>query len=432
MARTLVQAAAVVTMNDAGDVHEPGYLGVDGERIVYVGGEAPPEAEWRDAARIDGTGCCLIPGLVNAHTHTGMTTMRGAADDLPLMEWLEGTIWPMEARLVPDDIYWGSMLGIAEQLRGGITTMADLYMHSEETARACADTGMRAALGGALFGVRPDADRQLAEARETAAAVRGTGERLDFWLAPHAVYTCPPVFLEQVVELAIELDTGIQTHLAETAGEVADCRSEHGDRTPTEVMRDAGVFTRPVIAAHCVHVTAMDVAILAENGVSAAHCPVANMKLASGILDLDLLESAGVNVALGTDGAASNNNLSILGEMRVAALVEKVRRGDPAALPAGRALEMATRGGARALGLADRIGQLAEGFAADFTLVRQDAVSCAPSTNAISNLAYSLGAGDVDTVFIAGRPVVRDGRLLTIDEREIKARARQLIERIAG
>lgn len=430
MARTLVQAAAVVTMNDAGDVHEPGHLGVEGDRIAYVGDEAPSGADWATAERIDATACCLIPGLVNAHTHSGMTTMRGVADDRPLMEWLEGTIWPMEARLSAEDIYWGSMLGIAEMLRGGVTTMGDLYMHSEQTARACAETGMRAVLGGALFGVRPDADRQLEEARATAAAVRDMGERVDFWLAPHAVYTCPPAFLERVVELATALGAGIQTHLAEAASEVADCKRQHGGRTPAEVMCDAGVFTRPTVAAHCVHMTEADAEILAEHGASVAHMPAANMKLAVGIADIGLFERAGVNIALGTDGAASNNNLSILNEMRIAALVQKVHTGDPASLSAGRALEMATRGGATALGLADRIGQLTVGFVADFALVRQDAVSCAPSMNAISNLAYSLGAHDVDTVFIAGEPVVRDGRFLALDEREVKARAREVIDRI--
>jgi len=428
VSRLLITGATVVTVDDAGTVHTPGVVAVDGERIAHVGPEAPEGFE--DAERIDGEGCVAIPGLVNAHTHSGMTVMRGAADDQPLMPWLEERIWPMEARLTAEDVYWGASLACLEMLRGGVTCFADMYKDGEQAARAAADAGIRALVGEALFGVQPGAEDARRRAVETAQAWAAGGDALvRMGLAPHALYTCPPDFLGEVVDDARTIGLPLQIHVSETEGEVARTREQFGGRTPVAVLDDLGVLSVPLLAAHCVWVDDADRALLAERGAAAVHNPSSNMKLGSGVADVGALLAAGVTVALGTDSAASNNTLSVLTEMRIAALLAKVG-GDPTALPARTALGLATRGGARAVGLGEEIGTLAPGRAADVVLIRLDGLHAWPPNDPVSHLAYAVEAGDVDTVVVAGRLRLRGGEWVDGDPDRVRARAAEVIARV--
>ncbi|MDI6639147.1 MAG: amidohydrolase, partial [Bacillota bacterium] len=359
----LISGAQVISPREGRPLVLPkGDIAVVGSEIVYVGPSPAPQ-EFRSAAKvIEGSGLIALPGLVNAHTHAAMTVFRGFADDMPLMEWLTQKIWPAEARLEADDVYWGTMLACVEMIRAGVTTFADMYFFMDETAKAVERTGMRASLSRGLIGSAPGADKALAEGRELCERWNGAcGGRITTMLGPHAPYTCPKDFLEKVMEVASELGVGIHIHLSETEGEVKECRKLHGGMSPIELMDSYGLFEFPVLAAHCVHVSERDIEILSAKGVGVAHNPGCNMKIASGIAPVPKMLKAGVRVGLGTDGAASNNNLDLIEEMRTAALLQKVARRDPTALPAHRALEMATVNGARALGLADRIGSLEPG-----------------------------------------------------------------------
>ncbi|MFQ6676453.1 MAG: amidohydrolase family protein, partial [Fidelibacterota bacterium] len=330
-----------------------------------------------------------------------------------------------------EDVYWGTKLAALEMIRGGVTCFNDMYWHSDQAARACRDVGIRALLSGVLIATRPDAEDQLKQAEEVVKKWVETGlNRIRFFFGPHALYTCPPAYLERVASLASELETGIHIHLSETAEEVESCRKSYGGKSPVQVVDGTGLFTRPTIAAHCIHVSPGDMEILASRNVSAVHNPSSNMKLASGIMLVEDLLRAGVNVALGTDSAASNNNLAVLTEMRMASLLQKIGRGDPTALPARMALELATRNGARAVGMAHRLGQIEEGFDADIVLVRNNRIHASPPADPFSHLVYSLRPDDVDTVFVDGERVLTGGEFAGVDVEEVVARSREIAERI--
>ncbi|MFQ6615547.1 MAG: amidohydrolase family protein [Fidelibacterota bacterium] len=431
MDRILITGGTVVTLNDQGDVLDPGFVGIRGSKIGIVGHRRPEGKEWDQAVEIDASECIVIPGLINAHTHAGMTPMRGWADDMPLMPWLETKIWPMEAKMIPEDVYWGTKLAALEMLRGGVTCFNDMYWHSDQAARACREVGIRAVLSGVLIATRPDAEEQLQKALEVVTEWMGKNDnRIRFFFGPHALYTCPPAYLERVVSHAEDLGTGIHIHLSETAQEVESCKISYGGKSPVEVLQDIGVFSRPTVAAHCIHLLKSDIEIMAARKVSTVHNPSSNMKLASGIMPVEDLLGAGVNVALGTDSAASNNNLAVFTEMRMASFLQKVGKGDPTALPAPRALELATRNGAEAIGMGGRLGRIREGFDADLVLVRNRRIHASPPADPFSNLVYSLRPDDVDTVFVAGKRVLAGGEFVDVDVEEVIAKAAEIAERI--
>ncbi|HYL89462.1 MAG TPA: TRZ/ATZ family hydrolase [Burkholderiales bacterium] len=358
----------------------------------------------------------LIPGLVNAHTHAAMTLMRGLADDLPLMRWLEEHIWPAEKRHVSAEfVRDGTLLACAEMLRGGITCFNDMYFFPDAALEAALEAGMRSSHGiiviefpSAYAADAADYLRKGLELRD-----RYRDEPLaSFCLAPHAPYTVSDASFRQIATLAAELDLPVHVHVHETDHEIQASLAEHGVR-PLERLRRLNLVAPNLIAVHAVHLTAEEIALLARHGCSVAHCPSSNMKLASGFAPVARLAAAGVNIALGTDGAASNNRLDLLEETRLAALLAKAVAGDAQAMPAHAALRAATLGGAQALGLADRIGSIAVGKAADLAAIALRGLELAPCFDPVSQLVYAAGREHVTHVWVAGEARVTEGKLLS-------------------
>ncbi|MDI7246693.1 MAG: amidohydrolase [Bacillota bacterium] len=423
----LISGAQVISPGEGQPLVVPkGDIAVAGSAIVFVGPSPAPERFSGAARVIDASGLIAMPGFVNAHTHAAMTLFRGFADDMPLMEWLSQKIWPAEAHLAADDVYWGSMLACVEMIRAGVTTFADMYFFMDETAKAVERTGIRASLSRGLIGTAPGSDRALAEGRELCERWNGAcGGRITAMLGPHAPYTCPRDFLEKVMGSASELGVGMHIHLAETEGEVRECKNLHGGLSPIELMDSYGLFEFPVLAAHCVHVSEKDIGILGAKGVGVAHNPGCNMKIASGIAPIPRMLEAGVRVGLGTDGAASNNNLDLLEEARIAAFLHKLASNDPTVLPAHQALYLATLGSARALRLDAEVGSLEAGKKADIILMDSTGPHMYPHHDVFSHIVYSARSCDVRTVIVDGEVVMEDGVLTTVDEREVLARAEE-------
>jgi len=352
-------------------------------------------------------GCALLPGFVNLHTHAAMSLLRGAGDDLPLMTWLNERIWPLERKLMSADfVYDGSVLAFAEMLAGGTTCCADMYFLPEEVARAALSVGLRAAVGGTVFEL-PGAPAEHLLAQTLAAHERYRGEpTLRFMLAPHAPYTVGDDMLRRLASVAEEADLPLAIHLHETREEVEAAQARHGMR-PAERLARLGLLSPRLVAVHGVHLDAGDIALLASHGASLAHCPASNLKLASGLAPVARLLEAGVNLGIGTDGAASNNRLDMLSELRLAALLAKGASGDARALPAYEALHAATLGGARALGWDAEIGSIAVGKCADLVAIRLDAARLAPVFDPVSQVVYAAGREDVDEVWVSGNSVAK-------------------------
>jgi len=407
-----------------------GDVAVEGNRLLKVGGEGELPLGWKPERVIDGKDHLCLPGLINCHTHAAMTLLRSYADDLPLMHWLEKKIWPMEARLTGDDVYWGTLLAIVEMIESGTTTFSDMYFFTDRVAEAVEVSGVRACLSRGLIGIGDSAEQGLEESRELLEKWQGAADgRISIWLGPHAPYTCPPDFLDKVLTLAQDYRAGIHIHVAETKDEIEQIAREYG-KTPVAYLSERGVFRFPVLAAHCVYLTEEDIETLAAAGAAVAHNPESNMKLASGIAPIPELLAAGVAVGIGTDGASSNNNLDMFEEMRTAALLHKVNKGDPQVLPASQVLSMATRDGARALRL-DDLGLLQPGYKADLILVDLNQAHLHPRHNPVAHMVYSARGGDVETVIIDGRIVMEGRKILTIDKErvlaEVEERARRLL-----
>ncbi len=427
----LITNATIVTMDDERRILAESDLLICGSDIAEVRPTGKRPADFPSERVLDATGMLALPGLINTHTHAAMTLLRGYADDMPLMPWLQERIWPFEMKLQPEDVYWGTLLGAAEMIRAGVTCFNDMYHYYEATARAVLDSGLRGVVSGVLLGFLPDAESRFEAAIDFAREWNQKGEGLLVtMLGPHAVYTVPDRFLTRALEVARELNIGIHIHVSETKGEVADSLRDSG-KTPVQRLAKIGLFDiKPILAAHCVHLTEEDQATLVEKRVGLAHCPGSNMKLASGVAPISKLLKAGAIIGLGTDGPASNNNLDLLEEARLAALLHKLQDEDPTVVPAYSALEMATRGGAAALGLGDRIGQLKPGYKADIILLDFQQAHLFPPHDVISHLIYAARAGDVRTVFVNGRLLLRDRKLQTLDEQEIFGQVRSRLTRL--
>ncbi|MGD9952547.1 MAG: TRZ/ATZ family hydrolase [Burkholderiales bacterium] len=423
----LINARWVVPVEPAGTVLERHAVAVRDGRIEALLPAAEAASRFPGYARIDLPGHALLPGLVNAHTHAAMSLMRGLADDLPLMRWLEEHVWPAEGRHVSAEfVKDGTLLACAEMLRGGVTCFNDMYFFPEAALEAALVAGMRASLGIIVieFPSAYAADPQSYLAQGLALRDRWTEHpQLSFCLAPHAPYTVSDETFRRVAQLSAELELPVHVHVHETAHEVERAAAERGMR-PLERLAGLGLLGPTLIAVHAVHLDDEEIALLARHRASVAHCPSSNLKLASGIAPVARLAAAGVNIALGTDGAASNNRLDVFAEMRLAALLAKAASGDAEAMPARAALHAATLGGAIALGLEARIGSLVPGKAADLVAVSLDDLSLQPMYDVVSHLVYACGRENVTDVWVAGERVLRDRQLARVDVADLQARAR--------
>ncbi len=364
----------------------------------------------------------LIPGLVNAHTHAAMSLFRGLADDLPLMDWLQHHIWPAEARFAKADfVRDGTRLAMAEMLKGGTTCFNDMYFFPEDTAHVVRETGMRAVIGLIMIDFPTAYAQTPAEYLEKGLALHDTlrnNALISTSFAPHAPYTVSDGPLEKIRTVNNELNQPVNIHLHETAHEVDEAMAKTGQR-PLQRLNRLDLVNTNLVAVHMTQLNAEDIALLAQTGAHVVHCPESNLKLASGFCPVHALMQAGVNVALGTDGAASNNDLDMLSEMRTAALLAKAVSGDATALTAHQALRMATLNGARALGLDERIGSLKPGKAADITAIALNTLASQPVYDPVSQIVYTASRDQVTDVWVAGKRLLHHRRLTTLDETAI-------------
>lgn len=430
----IIQNVTVVDPHGGGADVRPGHdIGIQANRITAV----RPSGGLADAAAAEilvGDGMAALPGLINTHAHAAMVLFRGAAEDVPIDTWFNEYIWTLESNLDGDDVYWGALLAMAEMIESGVTTVADHYFAMDMVAQAAEQSGMRAHLAPTLFGA--DAQAELAASEAFAARWHGAaGGRITAWLGPHAPYTCPPAFLREVADAARRLGLGCHIHASETAAQVQQSVQTHGV-TPIRLLEQLGFMDSPLLVAHATHATPDDIALLAQHGASVAHCPKTFLKLASGIAPVVDMQAAGVAVGLGSDGAASNNTLDMLEQMRLAAMLQKHERGDATLLPRGTALRMATHDGARVLRQGHELGRIAEGWLADLVLVRLDGAHVQPVHDVLAALVYAVRASDVDTTIVDGRVLMQDRRLVSLDKaqilREVNARATRLGKRDHG
>ena len=429
-------ARYVITEDAAHRVIENGAVAVRGARIVAIGPRAEIDARFTGRQRLDRGDAILAPGLIDTHTHAAMSLFRGIADDLRLHDWLEKFIFPAEAKNVTADfVRWGTRLGCLEMLLSGTTTFTDMYYFGDVVAEAAQEAGMRGVLGETIIGF-PVADHQT-----PADALRFTERYLTRFahdplivpaVAPHALYTNSDETLRASRALANRFHAPLLIHVAETRKELDDEMAKR-HATPVQTLDNLGVFHGRTVAAHCVWVNEGDLAILQARGVGVAHCPSSNMMLASGIAPVVRMLALGLNVGLGPDGpAGSNNDFNLFEEMDLAAKLQKVAAHDPQVLPASTALAMATIGGARVLGMEKEIGSLEAGKLADMIVVRLDRPNAVPLYDPISQMVYALKGDDVRDVMVNGRAVVRDGSILTLNQPQILAKAREYRDRVRG
>lgn len=407
----LVDARWIISVEPADTVLENHSLAIHEGRILALLPTAEARQRFVPQQHFQLTDHLLLPGLVNLHTHAAMALLRGYADDMALMRWLQERIWPAESRHVsPEFVRDGTLLACWEMLRGGITCFNDMYFFPQAAAEAALAAGMRAALGITVFEFPSaygcDADDYLAKGLSTRDALRDE-PLISFCLAPHAPYTVADKTFERVAVLADQLDLPVHIHVHETEDEIAGSLKDHGVR-PLERLRRLGLLRPELIAVHAVHLNDAEIDLLAKHGCHVAHCPTSNMKLASGLAPIGTLLSRGIGVGLGSDGAASNNRLDLLQEMRHAALLAKLGSQDATCLPAHQALRMATIEGARALGLDNNIGSLLPGKAADLFALRLDEWDLQPCYDPVSHLVYAAGREQVTHVWVAGKLRIKD------------------------
>jgi 5-methylthioadenosine/S-adenosylhomocysteine deaminase len=430
----LILGGTVLPM-DGSDPIPNGAVAVQGRHIAAIGTaddllDSAPTCELLNASN-----CLVTPGLVNTHSHLAMVLMRGLADDLPLMEWLQEHIWPAESeQMNRETVALGTRLAAAEQLLAGVTTTADMYFFGDTVCQALVEAGQRGVIAESLIDAATPA---CATPSEMMAKQRQLCEQ---WrhhplitpsIAAHAPYSVGDANLVAESELAREYEVPLQIHLSETRWEVDSIRERTGV-SPVAHLANLGFFQAHTVAAHCVHVDEADIALLRDHGVHVAHNPVSNLKLASGIAPIPAMLEAGVSVSIGTDGAASNNTLDLLRDLQIAALIHKTASGDPTVLPARTAVEMATAGGARALGLEDRIGILRVGAEADVVCWDTSAPHMTPLYDPASHLAFACRGSDARHVVVAGRTVVRDRDLLTMDLERLRAQVQERAAAISG
>lgn len=396
--------------------------------VITAIDDAPPE--FKADKTIPGSGRLLIPGLVNAHTHVYMTLFRNCADDLTFDDWMYGRILPLEDALTPEDCYWGTLLGIMEMLSTGTTAFSTMDFFMDATAGAIKEAGIRAVLARGLVGGRdnPEGGRMRLNQAFDALSKWKDIETIDFMLGPHAPNTCDDSFQKEVAAVAERLGLRIHTHISESRSEVETIRATYGC-TPPELMDRCGLLTDRTVAAHCVHVTDGDIELFAKRGVSVVTNPVSNLKLVNGVAPVPKMLKAGLNVALGTDGASSNNALNMFREMGFLSLLHKGMTGDPQMIAAPEALNMATKNGARALGFKD-VGEIRVGFKADLAILDLDRPNLQPLNDPVAALAYSANGSEIETVLVGGRILYERGSFTTIDKEKVLFEVDKICERI--
>lgn len=431
---TLIHAGWVIPVEPEGVVLENHSIAILDGQIAAILPRAEAEAQYRAVTVVEKPGHVLIPGLINAHTHAAMSLMRGLADDMPLMTWLTEHIWPAEGQWVsPAFVRDGTRLAIAEMLRGGTTCFNDMYFFPDEVAKLAEQTGIRVVIGLIVIDFptawAQNADEYIHKGFEVHDQFKHSS-LVSTAFAPHGPYTVSDEPLQKIAMYAEELDIPIHMHVHETVEEVADSLQQHGKR-PLARLAELGLVSPRLLAVHMTQLTDEEIAAHAAANAHVLHCPESNMKLANGFCRVRKLLDAGINIALGTDGAASNNDLDMFGEMHTTALLSKVVAGDATALPAEKALSMATINGARALGLESVCGSLVVGKAADIVAVKMDDLETQPLYHPISQLVYATGRDKVSDVWVAGRHLLKERRLTTLDESAILENTRQWRDKIA-
>jgi 5-methylthioadenosine/S-adenosylhomocysteine deaminase len=423
----------VLPMDESLTVMEKAGVAVVENKIVDVGTAAEISAKYAAHKTVSGAGKAVLPGFINTHTHAAMVYFRGIADDLPLTEWLNNHIWPAENTwLSPEFISDAVELACLEMLKGGVTTYNDMYFYEDAAGESSRRIGMRAVLGSGILDFPSvsarSADEYLENAKQFVKNWQGD-ELITPCIAPHALYTCGPETLRKAKTLAEILNVPLHIHLSETQWEVGEVMARYHKR-PVEYLADLGFLDDSVLAAHCIWLHDNEIELLARHGVGVSHCMESNLKLASGFAPVVSMLAAGVKVSFGTDGAASNNDLSILSEMSTTAKVHKALSDNPTVLDAKTALLMATRWGAEVLGLGDRIGSIEPGKSADLIIMNLNKPHLMPLYNIYSQIVYAAMASDVESVMVNGKLVLNDGKLMTADEGEILFKAAQWREKI--
>ncbi|MDP1992565.1 MAG: amidohydrolase [Syntrophales bacterium] len=436
MARTvdiLISGGTVVTMDEQDRKFLPGALAVDGDAIVAVGTNEDILAAFKGRETIDVPGSIIMPGLVNAHTHAAMTCFRGIADDLELMDWLNRYIFPAEARNVnPELAYWGSLLACAEMIKSGTTTFSDMYIFEQETARAAKQAGMRCLIGEVLFDF-PSPNFKTPEEglayTERLIQTWADDPLVNIMVEPHALYTCSPDLLKASKILADRYRVPLATHFLENKSEAKQLEEKFGKRA-TQFLMERGFLDERFIAFHGVEMDEEDMRIFADHGCKVVHNPESNMKLASGAAPVSAMHKQGIDVGLGTDGCASNNDLDMFQEMDTAAKLGKAALLDPTVMSARTVLRMATCDGAKVLGLDALVGTIEPGKKADICIIDMNKPHLTPLYDEYSHLVYTVGGADVETVLINGKLVMKNRQLLTIDEEEAMRRVRAIALRV--
>jgi 5-methylthioadenosine/S-adenosylhomocysteine deaminase len=423
----LITGGTLVPMDASRRVIPDGALGIRGNSLAFVGarGDLPPGAT--GARTLDARGKVIIPGLINAHSHLAMTLLRGYSEDRPLEKWLE-TVWKIElAHMDAATVRAGTELAIVEMIRGGTTCAHDMYWHADAVGRAAIELGFRLANGPVLADI---IGHTLAELEAEARAYFrefSAHPRLHGVVQTHSVYAAPPEMLAKTRDLAREYDLALVTHASESRQELATVREKFG-KTPIEVLHELELLGPKTLLAHCIHLNDDEIATLAATGTSVAHCPECNLKIGSGIARVVEMAAAGVNVAVATDGPASNNDLDMFSELRTAAILQKGVRHDPTVMPAAEVFAMGTRNAARALGIDNLVGSLEVGKRADVVLLNFDKPHLTPVFDVYAHLIYSVNKADVETVLIEGEIVLENGAFTRLDEAAILARAREAVK----
>jgi len=430
----IISGGTCLTADSENEIIEGAIIVIKGDTIVEIGNDPEIVNRYQAEKEISARNSLIIPGLINAHTHAPMTCLRGIADDLPLEEWLQDNIFPVESKFMNEEAaYWGTLLATVEMIRSGTTSFCDMYFFQNEMAQAVKEAGMRAVLSHGIL------DFPFMDCPDPELHIQITKEYMDKWNdndliticpGPHAIYTCSREKMREAKDLADKANVPFVIHLSETKKEVDDSKEKY-DKPPVFYLEEIGVLGNNVLAAHGVWVSKKEMKVLKYYDVKISYNPESNMKLASGAAPISDMMKNGITICLGTDGCASNNNLDMFGEMSTAAKLEKVARLDPTVVSAKDAFQMATINGARALMIEDKTGSLVKGKKADICIIDLDKPHSTPIYNYYSHLAYTIDAADVETVIINGQIVMENRKIFSVDEKQIMSEVRKIAVKIA-